>query len=56
MTKPLRHTKHEIENAGKIAANLNLRVRLLPDGSIEFFPIIHSQKTKHVDESEVIEL
>jgi len=45
MTAPLLHRKHTIENAARMARDLNLVVRLEVDGGITFIPDIHSQTT-----------
>ncbi len=49
MTKALRHTRHEIENAARVAAELNISVRLEPDGAITFLPVIHRAGTRRLD-------
>lgn len=42
MTKPLRHTKHEIEQAARMARELGVVVRLETDGAITFLPEDHA--------------
>lgn len=49
MTKPLRHTTHEIKTAASIAAELNISVRLESDGAITFIPANHRQETNRLD-------
>lgn len=49
MTKAVRHTKHEIENAAKMADDLGLTVRLEADGAITFIPANHSPKKRQLD-------
>lgn len=36
MTNPLRHTKHEMENAAILSAKYDIDVRLEPNGAITF--------------------
>lgn len=49
MTKPLRHTKSEIEHAARMACEHGLTTRLEADGAITFIPADHSPKTISVD-------
>lgn len=39
MSKPLRHRRCEIENAGRVARELGLSVRLEADGAITLIPL-----------------
>lgn len=41
MTRPVRHTRHEIRNAAEVARDLRVAVRLEKDGAITFLPDIH---------------
>lgn len=38
MTRPVRHTIREMENAARLAEKYGLSVRLEPDGAITFSP------------------
>ena len=51
MTKPLRHTTHEIKAAAKAAVDLGVTVRLEKDGAITFMPVINMEiEEKQVDD------
>lgn len=38
MTKPLRHSRSEIQNAARVAKEMNMTVRLEADGAITLIP------------------
>lgn len=54
MTAPLRHTKHEIEHAARMATEYGMTVRLEADGAISFIPANHSPRNAEVDHGLVV--
>ncbi len=44
MTRPLRHRRCEIENAGRVARDMGLTVRLEVDGAITLIPDTHNDR------------